>query len=139
MGLFFRFSMLSVEKREILSHWRVFSQINYLVVSFVKPSISRNFLRKKCEREFLQFPYCDALRNSLLSFFWKKFVKSTVSFLKCFHEIFFKWVYPPQCGKDRNSLSPKKFCQIISLLTYLASETVTFTKFLPKMRERIPS
>ena len=36
------------------------------------------------------------------------------------------------------SLIKKIFRQINSLVTYLFSKTVTFTKFLPKMRERIP-
>ena len=35
----------SVEKREILSHWKKIREINYLVISFVKPLLSRNFCR----------------------------------------------------------------------------------------------
>ena len=36
------------------------------------------------------------------------------------------------------SLTQNIFRQINSLVTYLFSKTVTFTKFLPKLRERIP-
>ena len=39
--------------------------------------------------------------------------------------------------EKREILSHQKiFRQINSLVTYLVSKTVTFTKFLPKMRER---
>ena len=39
---------------------------------------------------------------------------------------------------EKFSLTKKIFRQINSLVTYLSSKTVTFTKFLPKMREKIP-
>ena len=40
---------MSVEKREIISHLteRNFRQINWLVISLVKPLLSRNFCKKK--------------------------------------------------------------------------------------------
>ena len=48
----------SVEKREILSHWKYFSS-NQLFSSFFSKTIDlTKFLRKKSEREFLQFPHC---------------------------------------------------------------------------------
>ena len=48
----------SVEKREILSHWKEISS-NQLFSNFFSKTIAfTNFLRKKCEREFLQFPHC---------------------------------------------------------------------------------
>ena len=47
----------SVEKQEILSHWKKCRQIIYLVISIVKPLLSRNFCLRKCEREFLQLPH----------------------------------------------------------------------------------
>ena len=40
----------SVEKREILSHQKIFRQINSLVTYLVKPLLSRNFCQK-CVRE----------------------------------------------------------------------------------------
>ena len=49
--------MYTVWKNEKLSLTeKLFRQINYLVISLVKPLLSRNFC-KKSEREFLQFPY----------------------------------------------------------------------------------
>ena len=48
----------SVEKREILSHWKKISS-NQLFSNFFSKTIAfTKFLRKKCEREFLQFPHC---------------------------------------------------------------------------------
>jgi len=64
----------SVEKREILSHWKKFRQINYLVICLVNPLLSRNFCEKKCEREFLQFPHY-ALRTP-----WK--IRTVFSYVK---------------------------------------------------------
>ena len=50
--------ILYVEKREILSHWQKIRQINYLVISLNSKTIAfTKFLRKKSEREFLQFPH----------------------------------------------------------------------------------
>ena len=50
-------SMRSVEKREILSHWKKISS-NHLFSNFFSKTIAfTKFLRKKCEREFLQFPH----------------------------------------------------------------------------------
>ena len=46
-----------MEKREILSHTEFFfRQINFLVISLVKPLFSRNFCVKSV-RESLQFPH----------------------------------------------------------------------------------
>ena len=48
----------SVEKREILSHWKKISS-NHLFSNFYsKTNAFTKFLQKKCEREFLQFPHC---------------------------------------------------------------------------------
>ena len=44
-------STYSVEKREIISHTEFFRQINYLLISLVKPLFSRNFCQKRV-REF---------------------------------------------------------------------------------------
>ena len=54
-------SVHSVEKREILSR-----QNNYLVISLVKPLLSRNFCEKSV-REFLQFPHCGVDITGILS------------------------------------------------------------------------
>ena len=52
------FSHHSVEKREILSHWKKISS-NHLFSNFFSKTIAfTEFLRKKCEREFLEFPHC---------------------------------------------------------------------------------
>ena len=40
---------LSVEKREILSHQKIFHEINFLVTSLVKTLLSGNFCQKKFE------------------------------------------------------------------------------------------
>ena len=42
-----------------------------------------------------------------------------------------------QCGKTRNSLSPEK--SFVKSTFYLVTrKTIIFTKYLPKMRERVP-
>ena len=45
----------SVEKREILSHWKKFRQINYSVISLVKPLLSRIFCKKSVRENFCNF------------------------------------------------------------------------------------
>ena len=45
----------SVEKWEILSHWNFFRQINYSVISLVKPLLSRNFCEKSVRENFYNF------------------------------------------------------------------------------------
>ena len=45
-------------------------------------------------------------------------------------------VIPTVWKNEKFTFIEKIFRQINSLVTYLASKTVTFTKFLPKMRER---
>ena len=47
----------SVEKREILSHRKIFREINSLVTFLVKTLLSRNFGQKSV-RKFLVFPHC---------------------------------------------------------------------------------
>ena len=44
-----------------------FRQINHLVISLVKLLLSLNFLRKKYEREFLQFPHCSSAQCGKIS------------------------------------------------------------------------
>ena len=44
----------SVEKREILSHWKKISSS----IFYSKTNAFTKFLRQKCAREFLQFPHC---------------------------------------------------------------------------------
>ena len=54
-------------------------QINSLVISFSKTIAFTKFLRKKCEREFLQFPQLCTLwklRKFSLPLFWQKFCES---------------------------------------------------------------
>ena len=46
-----------MEKQQILSRWNKIGQINYLVISLVKPLLSQDF-SEKSETEFLQFPHC---------------------------------------------------------------------------------
>ena len=45
----------SVEKRVILSHWKKIRQISYLVISLVKPLLSRNFCEKSVGENFCNF------------------------------------------------------------------------------------
>ena len=54
-----------VEKREILSHWKKIRQINSLEFLNSKTIAFTKVLRKKCEREFLQFQqfHCATLRK----------------------------------------------------------------------------
>ena len=83
------FTLQSVEKWEILSHWKCFSS-NQLFSNFFSKTIAfTKFLRKKCEREFLQFPHC-ALSTFCL---WDpeiSYVKSfaSVTVKLCFYNIF---------------------------------------------------
>ena len=57
-----------------------------------------------------------------------------VHFTYVFEHSFMPEIYSVFCiGKMRNSLSPKKY---FVKLNHLSSKTITFTKFLPKMRER---
>ena len=70
----------SVEKWEILSHWKFFSS-NQLFSNFFSKTIAfTKFLRKKCEREFLQFPHCAQYvwKDKKLLSPKKYFVKSTL-------------------------------------------------------------
>ena len=83
-----------MEKREILSHWKKFRQINHLVISLVKPLLSRNF----CEKV------------------WERISRSSTVEIT---EIYSHW---------KNVLSNHLFSNFFS-------KSVTFTKFLPKMRE----
>ena len=70
----------SVEKREILSHWKKISS-NQLFSNFFSKTIAfTKFLRKKCEREFLQFPHYDlyffvnvSMFSNLSFMFWRIF------------------------------------------------------------------
>ena len=59
----YHFTPSSVEKREILS-LNFFRQINYLVISLVKPLLSRNFCEKSV-RESLQFLHGGDRSNSI--------------------------------------------------------------------------
>ena len=45
----------SVEKRAILSHWKKFRQIKYLVISLVKPLFSRDFCKEIVRENFCNF------------------------------------------------------------------------------------
>ena len=58
----------SVEKREILSHLKIFRQINYLVTYLVKPLISRNFCQKCVRKNSRNF------HIHTLTQFWRKFL-----------------------------------------------------------------
>ena len=71
----------SVEKLEILSHWKEFRQINHLVISLVKPLLSRNFC-KKCERENL----CNTTsrKNKRANFKLRFHVKSEINWRRHF-------------------------------------------------------
>ena len=70
-------SQCNVELREILSHRKKFRQINSLDSNFFSENITfTKFLRKKCEREFLQFPFphCVYIHTySSPTFFLQKF------------------------------------------------------------------
>ena len=87
-------SVHSVEKREILSHWKKISS-NQLFSNFFSKTIDfTKFLPKKYEREFLQFPHCGVvkyyktgwlilrtvwkLRKFTLAHFWQKIHESNV-------------------------------------------------------------
>ena len=78
----------SVEKQEILSHWKNISWNQLLSNFFSKTVVFTKFLSKKCEREFPQFPHVWKLRK--FSLFDKNFVKATVLLKKLinswFHE-----------------------------------------------------
>ena len=100
-----------------ISSNHLFSNLFSKTVTFTK------FLPKMREREFPWFPQCvrcDIVwNNEKFSITKKYFVKLVLyiviySFSKCPTE------NSPQCGKTRNSLSPKKiFRQINSLVNYL--------------------
>ena len=80
-------------------------QINYLVISLVKPLLSRNFCKKGViVREFLQFPHC---------------VTCTIFFVKSIQGK----VAKPQCRNCRNSLT---------LLSQKFRERNGFTKEITK-------
>ena len=90
----------SVEKREILSHQKIFRQINSLVTYLVKPLLSRNFC-KKCVRENSRNFHTVVWKSTIkrdhtfhrkinifsvkLTFLLKKLLKSW------FHEMFWAW------------------------------------------------
>ena len=44
-----------MDEREILSHLKKFRQINYLVISFVKPLLSQFFCEKSVRENFCNF------------------------------------------------------------------------------------
>ena len=79
----------SVEKRQILSLKKI-RQINYLVISLVKPLLSRDFCEKSVRENFCNFHTVTvALHNVEVyshTFMAKIFVKSTVGW---FHEKYF--------------------------------------------------
>ena len=87
----------SVEKWEILSHWRKISS-NQLCSTFFSETIAfTKFLAKKCEREFVQFPHCVALGLSHLKIItWNQFTM----------EVWSKWWL--------HQLIWRKICRIIS-------------------------
>ena len=60
---FRNFHTHSLEKREIPSHWKKNSSNHLFSNFFSKTNAFTKFLRKKCEREFLQFPHCDTVRG----------------------------------------------------------------------------
>ena len=76
----------SVEKREILSHWKKIRQINYLVISLVKPLLSRNFCERIVRENLRNF---NTVSSSSVNFhcahaeviiwwdFWQTYVKLT--------------------------------------------------------------
>ena len=71
--LFLSYYLHSVEKWEILSHGKNFVKpTNYLFGNFFSKTIAfTKFLWKKCEREFLRFPYCAIVPCfSLFRFRW---------------------------------------------------------------------
>ena len=47
-----------VEKQEILYHWKKISSNQLFSNFYSKTNAFTKFLRKKSEREFMQFPYC---------------------------------------------------------------------------------
>ena len=54
-----------------------FRQINYLVISLVKPLLSRNFCEnneRQIEREFLQFPDCECEKTRKYVISLKKYI-----------------------------------------------------------------
>ena len=70
---FFFPSNHSVEKREILSHWKKISSNQLFSNLFSKTNAFTKFLRKNCEREFLEFPHCEGVARSPRakgSYFW---------------------------------------------------------------------
>ena len=58
---FFHTALHSVEKREILSHWKYISwnQLSCNFFFFSKNIVFTKFLPKKYEREFPSIPHCD--------------------------------------------------------------------------------
>ena len=98
-----KFTLQSVEKREILSHQKIFREINSLVTYLVKPLLSRKICQK-CVRENSRnfhtvsqlFPHCVAQCGNcgnLLSLFFDKNSKKVTYF----HNVL--------CGLTKNSRS----------------------------------
>ena len=75
----------SVEKQEILSHWKKCRQINYLVISLVKPLLSRNFCKKSVRENFCNFhtvSVCKLITEILSHFFLLQNFRESNAFTK---------------------------------------------------------
>ena len=94
-----------VEIAEILSHWKIFSSNNLFCDFFSKTIAFTTFLRKKCEREFLQFPHCGSVSVNFRNFY-------------TLHRSLFEIVR-----------------QINSFIYSFICKNVVFTKFLQKKRK----
>ena len=95
------YCLLSVEKREIYSHWKIFRQITYLVLSFVKTLLWRKFFQKSVRVNFRNFHTVVWLHHTVeITEFYshsEKFRQMNflaISLVRCyFHEIFAKNVW----------------------------------------------
>ena len=74
-------------KREILSHWKKFRQINYLLISLalVKPLISRNFCKKSVRENWCNFHTahceCGKTRHSVPRNFFRQIALQLLQWL----------------------------------------------------------
>jgi len=75
----------SVEKRELYYHWKIFRQINSLVISLVNALLSRNFCRKYFRNIMHSvkiseiFPHCENFSSNWFTvvkyLIWRNFCK----------------------------------------------------------------
>ena len=96
-------------------------------------------MKKKChehERLDRNEMYVDVLKHSFQNMDIMDYVELTYLGNPQYFVEVNRLVGFSQCGKMRNSLSPKNISSNQLFSNLLFRKTVNFTKFLPKMRER---